>query len=220
MLSLDRDSYKCFAVSGSKPWILHRMGSPLIIHMASFKINEQQLSSAGIEITNIVAKLDLDIELDLSYLSTQIPNSTYEPEQYPSLIFRPEKLPTVLVTRSGILLFTGGNSIGDLKASYQCISDELEEIGVSDVGETENIEIVNIVSSFELSSEVDLNYLSVSLGLESVEYEPEQFPGLVYRIEKGPVVLIFASGKVVITGAETTAEILNAADTIRELIPN
>ena len=188
--------------------------------MVSFNLSEQELSSAGIEITNIVAKLDLDIELDLSYLLTKISNSTYEPERYPSLIFRPNGLPTVLVTRSGILLFTGGDSIEELIRSYQCISHELEKVGVSDVGETKNIEIVNIVSSFDLNSDVNLNHLSINLGLENIEYEPEQFPGLVYRLERGPVVLIFASGKVVVTGAETTSEILNAADTIRELIPN
>lgn len=211
MRSLDRHSYKCFSVRG---------GNRSHHFMSSHNLNEQELLSAGLQIANIVAKLDLGLELDLSYLSTKIPNSTYEPEQYPSLIFRPNELPTVLVTRSGILLFTGGDSIEDLEDSYQCISHELEKIGVSDVGGTENMEIVNIVSSFELSSDVDLDYLSVSLGLENIEYEPEQFPGLVYRIEKGPVVVIFSSGKAVITGAETSTEILNAADTIRELISN
>ncbi|MFC5973960.1 TATA-box-binding protein [Halomarina salina] len=186
--------------------------------MVSFDLNEDELSSAGIAVKNIVAKLDLDIEFDLSYLSSEIPRSSYEPEQYPSLVFRPSGLSTVLVTRSGKLLFTGADSIENLRDTYRRISDELEGIGVDDVGRAEEIEIVNVVSTFELPSNVDLNYLSVTLGLENIEYEPEQFPGLVYRIENGLVVLIFSSGKVVVTGAESSSEILDAVNTIRELI--
>lgn len=186
--------------------------------MPSFNLNEDELSSAGIAIKNIVAKLDLDVEFELSYLSSQIPNSSYEPEQYPSLVFRPPGLSTVLVTRTGKLLFTGANSTEALKNTYRRISDELGKIGVEDVGRIDEIEIVNVVSTFELDSSVNLNHISITLGLENTEYEPEQFPGLVYRIEDGPVVLIFSSGKAVVTGAASTPEILDAVNTIRELI--
>jgi transcription initiation factor TFIID TATA-box-binding protein len=186
--------------------------------MVSFGLNEDKLSSADVVVKNIVAKLDLDIEFDLYYLSSEIPHSSYEPEQYPSLVFRPSGLSTVLVTRSGKLLFTGGDSIENLRDTYRRISEELEAIGVDDVGRAEEIEIVNVVSTFELDSNVDLNHLSITLGLENTEYEPEQFPGLVYRIEDGPVVLIFSSGKIVVTGAESSSEILDAVNKIRELI--
>ncbi|MDL0125899.1 TATA-box-binding protein [Halobacterium salinarum] len=186
--------------------------------MDSFNLNEDELLSAGIAVKNIVAKLDLDVEFELSYLASKIPNSSYEPEQYPSLVFRPPGLSTVLVTRTGKLLFTGGDSTESLRDTYRRISDELEKIGVDDVGRVDEIEIVNVVSTFELDSGLDLNYLSIALGLENIEYEPEQFPGLVYRIEDGPVVLIFSSGKVVVTGAESTSEILDAVSTTRELI--
>ena len=186
--------------------------------MASFNLNEGKLSSAGVVIKNIVAKLDLDVEFDLSYLLSEMPNSSYEPENYPSLVFRPQGLSTVLVTRTGKLLFTGGDSTENLRNTYRRISEELENIGVDDVGRIEEIEIVNVVSTFELNSNVDLNHLSITLGLENTEYEPEQFPGLVYRIENGPVVLIFSSGKAVVTGAESTPEILDAVNKIRELL--
>jgi len=186
--------------------------------MASFNLNQNELSSAGVEIKNIVAKLDLGIEFELSYLSSEMPNSNYEPEQYPSLVFRPPGVSTVLVTRTGILLFTGGDSTESLQDTYRRISNELEKIGVDDVGKVEEIEIVNVVSTFELNSNVDLNHLLITLGLENTEYEPEQFPGLVYRIENGPVVLIFSSGKAVVTGAESTPEIIDAVNKVRELL--
>ena len=55
------------------------------------------------------------------------------------------------------------------------------------------------------STSINLNAITIGFGLEAVEYEPEQFPGLVYRLDTPDVVtLLFGSGKVVITGAKTT----------------
>ena len=219
MRSLDRHSYNASQSSNDELHI--RTGSNptySISLMSYFNLNEEELLSTGIEVKNIVAKLELGIELDLTYLSTKLSNSRYEPEQYPSLVFRPTGLSTVLVTRSGILLFTGVSSVSNLEKTYRRVSSELKGIGINDVKNVEEIEIVNVVSTFELSSSVDLNKISIELGFENIEYEPEQFPGLVYRIENGPVVLIFSSGKIVITGAESTPEILNAVNTVRKFI--
>jgi len=176
------------------------------------------LAPEKVSIKNIVAKLDLDVELDLSHLSSQLSHSSYDPEQYPSLIFRPKGYSTVLITNSGILLFTGGNSAESIREVYERITEDFKEFGLKHTKGLEDIEIVNIVSTFELDSELDLNSLSIKLGMENIEYEPEQFPGLVYRIDSGPVALLFSSGKIVITGAECTDEILAASDTIRELL--
>ncbi|NYT01111.1 MAG: TATA-box-binding protein, partial [Methanocellales archaeon] len=60
----------------------------------------------------------------------------------------------------------------------------------------------------DLGSELNLNAIAIGLGLENIEYEPEQFPGLVYRIkEPKVVVLLFGSGKLVITGGKKTEDI-------------
>ena len=76
---------------------------------------------------------------------------------------------------------------------------------VQEIAETHSgFGVVNLVSTAELGDDVNLNALSIALGLENTEYEPEQFPGLVYRPEGFPAVtLVFASGKVVITGASS-----------------
>ena len=188
--------------------------------MKSNNLNEEELSSEGIEIKNIVAKIDLSIELDLSYLNTQLPNSTYEPGKYPSLIFRPDNLPTILITNSGILLFTGGDSKKAIYEAYQVISSELESVGLPNTGDKNEIKIQNVVSTLDLDRSLNLNIISVELGLENIEYEPEQFPGLIYRITDGPVVLIFASGKIVITGGKSNQDIINAASVVRNKIQN
>ena len=181
-------------------------------------LDEDILASNDIEVKNIVAKLDIGVELDLSYLDTQFPSTSYEPEQYPSLIFRPAQLPTMLITNSGIILFTGGDSSGSVYEAYHELTAEFDTIGLDIYGKEDKIYIQNIVSTFDLGTELDLNQMSIKLGLEQTEYEPEQFPGVIYRIESGPVVLLFSSGKVVITGGQSSDDILSAAEYIRDLI--
>jgi transcription initiation factor TFIID TATA-box-binding protein len=62
--------------------------------------------------------------------------------------------------------------------------------------------IQNLVCTAELGESLNLSALVIGLGLESTEYEPEQFPGLIYRPSGADiVVLLFASGRVVITGS-------------------
>ncbi len=75
----------------------------------------------------------------------------------------------------------------------------------------------NIVASSDLGQEINLNAIAISLGLERVEYEPEQFPGLVYRLDSPKVVvLLFGSGKLVCTGAKHVEDVSVAVDKITE----
>jgi transcription initiation factor TFIID TATA-box-binding protein len=78
------------------------------------------------------------------------------------------------------------------------------------------ITVQNIVASANLEQKLNLNAIAISLGLERVEYEPEQFPGLVYRLEQPKVVLlIFGSGKLVCTGARKPQDVEAAVEKIR-----
>jgi len=74
-----------------------------------------------------------------------------------------------------------------------------------------------MVCSYNLGKYININKLSVTLNLENIEYEPEQFPGLVYRI-KDPkiVVLIFSSGKLILTGGRNLDDIKKGLDTLEE----
>ena len=79
------------------------------------------------------------------------------------------------------------------------------------------IEVQNIVASADLESEINLNEIAITLGLDRVEYEPEQFPGLVCRIDEPKVVvLLFGSGKLVITGARKPSDLAGAVDKIKQ----
>ncbi|MGZ7194306.1 MAG: TATA-box-binding protein, partial [Halobacteriota archaeon] len=90
----------------------------------------------------------------------------------------------------------------------------LRNIGI-DVKGTPEIKVQNIVASADLHSVLNLNAIAIGLGLENIEYEPEQFPGLVYRLsEPKVVVLLFGSGKLVVTGGRVPEDAANAVDRI------
>jgi transcription initiation factor TFIID TATA-box-binding protein len=77
------------------------------------------------------------------------------------------------------------------------------------------IKIENVVASTSLGTELDLQ--SIALALDNAEYEPEQFPGLVYRLDVPKVVvLLFGSGKLVCTGARRPEDAEQAVDRITE----
>ena len=79
------------------------------------------------------------------------------------------------------------------------------------------IKIENVVASSDLGSKINLNSIAISIGLEKVEYEPEQFPGLVYRLDSPKVVvLLFGSGKLVCTGARRPEDVEIAVDKITQ----
>ncbi|CCF37941.1 together with the TAF protein TBP belongs to the TFIID complex [Colletotrichum higginsianum] len=80
---------------------------------------------------------------------------------------------------------------------------------------TAYVKIQNIVSSFDCKFPIRLEGIAVAK-FGSVSYEPELFPGLVYRLQVPKVVvLMFASGKVVLTGAKSKEDISGAFDAIR-----
>ncbi len=94
----------------------------------------------------------------------------------------------------------------------------LGEIGIPTVDDPHE-RVVNIVASADLNAELDLNKIAVTLGVEYTEYEPEQFPGLIYRLDKPKVVtLLFGSGKIICTGARTTKEVEEAIVKISKLL--
>ena len=82
------------------------------------------------------------------------------------------------------------------------------------INDEPDVEIQNMVASAHVSSKVDLEGLADSL--DNIMYEPEQFPALIYRmVDPKVVILIFASGSIVITGAKSEEQVMIAADKIK-----
>jgi transcription initiation factor TFIID TATA-box-binding protein len=162
-----------------------------------------------VKVENIVATVTIGQPIDLEYLDKALPNVEYDPEQFPGLVLRLEAPKvTALVFRSGRMVVTGSKSTPTLIKAVKKIIKMLLKYYVT-ITTKPRIQIQNIVASANLGAEVMLE--KVAFLLENTMYEPEQFPGLIYRMSDPHVVLlIFSSGKMVITGAKSEDEVFLA----------
>ncbi len=169
------------------------------------------------KIENVVASTALSSDLDLQAIALTLDGAEYEPEQFPGLIYRLKEPKTAtLLFRSGKVVCTGARTVEDVRVAIRKVAKQLQSTGI-EVDLDPPVVVQNIVASSDLGQEVNLNAIAISLGLEHVEYEPEQFPGLVYRLEEPKVVLlIFGSGKLVCTGAKEPRMVEEAVDKVAE----
>jgi transcription initiation factor TFIID TATA-box-binding protein len=170
-----------------------------------------------INIENVVASTGIGQELDLQSVAMDLEGADYDPEQFPGLVYRTQDPKSAaLIFRSGKIVCTGAKSTDDVHESLHIVFDELRELSIP-IDDDPEITVQNIVTSADLGESLNLNAIAIGLGLESIEYEPEQFPGLVYRLEEPDVVaLLFGSGKLVITGGKEPADAAEAVDVITE----
>ena len=164
---------------------------------------------ASVNIENVVASAVLKQRIDLNSVVKAFPNVEYRPEQFPGLVFRLKKPKTAtLIFNSGKMVCTGAKSERQAKKAVKLVVQELKDHGILIVSKAD-IEVQNIVASASLGGKIDLEKSAFSLG--RTMYEPEQFPGLIYRMtEPKVVILLFASGKLVCTGARKETEVYDA----------
>lgn len=170
-----------------------------------------------VQVENVVASTGVDQELNLEQVSHDLPVADYDPDNFPGLVYRmSDPNAASLIFRSGKIVCTGANSEANVRTAIRNTVNALADLGI-EVNESPKIVIQNVVSGADLGQTLNLNAIAIGLGLENIEYEPEQFPGLVYRLDEPKVVvLLFGSGKAVITGAKAVSDAENAIDAIRD----
>ena len=168
---------------------------------------------AKVKVENIVASTSFAEKLDLDVIAQSLEEAEYEPEQFPGLVYRLKDPKTAtLLFRSGKANCTGAKNIENVQKTVDIIADKLRSLNIK-VYEKLEIVIQNIVAISDLGTDLNLNEVAMGLGLENIEYEPEQFPGLVYRIKDPKVaMLLFGSGKIVCTGARKVEDVSKAVD--------
>ncbi|MBU2523307.1 MAG: TATA-box-binding protein [Nanoarchaeota archaeon] len=166
---------------------------------------------SDLKVQNIVATASLGKEVSLVKLARTEANTEYNPEQFPGLVLRIKKPKSaVLVFSSGNLVCTGTKSVAQVKEVIVHVIKILRKIGVK-VTEKPKINVQNIVASGSVNLTLNLNLLA--LELENTEYEPEQFPGLVYKLgEPNATFLLFSNGKLVCTGTRNRKELETARE--------
>jgi transcription initiation factor TFIID TATA-box-binding protein len=172
---------------------------------------------AYINIENVVATATLNQNIDLNSIVRIFPGVEYRPEQFPGLVYRLRKpKTTTLIFSSGKMVCTGAKSERQAGKAVTKVVDELKTNGVIILRKPE-IQIQNIVASAGLGGHIDLEKSTYSL--KRTMYEPEQFPGLIYRMDDPKVViLIFSTGKLVCTGAKKEAEVHRAVAKLQETL--
>jgi len=170
-----------------------------------------------IKVENIVASTAFADKLDLDTILRSFEEAEYEPEQFPGLVYKLSNPKTAtLLFKSGKANCTGAKNIEDVNKSVDIIAGKLKKIGV-DIYKDLKIVVQNIVAVGDLRGELNLTETAMGLGLENIEYEPEQFPGMVYRIKEPKVaMLLFSSGKIVCTGARQISDVSIAAEKLAE----
>ncbi len=174
------------------------------------------------EVVNIVASMRMTNSIDVNAVADEL-EIDYEQEQFPGMVYRVEQ-PKVclLLFRSGKAVATGATSVEDVEVAFQHLRKDLIDNDF-EVWEDDRCfsTIHNIVMTTDLSDNVegkiDLSNLMLHLPFERTEYEPEQFPGLIYRLDEPKVVfLIFSSGRCVITGSSDFETSYEAEEVLRD----
>ena len=172
-------------------------------------------TKAIIHIQNVVASATLNQRVDLNAIVKSNLGVEYRPEQFPGLVFRLKRPKTAtLIFNSGKMVCTGAKSEKEARRAVMNVIKELKKGGIIIVNKPE-LKIQNIVASASLGGKIDLEQAVSSLG--KTMYEPEQFPGLIYRMDDPKVViLIFASGNLVCTGAKKEQDVYDAVHKLHE----
>ncbi len=169
------------------------------------------MANKEIKIQNIVASTSLEHDIPLIKLAEMLPNTEYSPEQFPGLVMRIKDPKTsALIFSSGKVVCTGAKSMAKVKESVDKIIKNLAKIKIR-IKVKPKIIVQNMVASGSIF--MDLNLNSLAMKLENTEYEPEQFPGLVYKLSgTRATFLLFSNGKIVCTGTKSETKLREAVD--------
>jgi transcription initiation factor TFIID TATA-box-binding protein len=162
------------------------------------------------KVENIVASVTLYVDIPLIQLSKTLSDAEYNPDEFPGLIYYISRKPkrSVLIFGTGKLVCAGAKTMEQIREMVDHVRMILKKIGIHATQEP-LIEVQNVVASGALG--IDVNLERVAFQLENAEYEPEQFPGLVYRmIQPRVAVLLFGTGRVVVAGAKEPNQVEEA----------
>jgi len=155
------------------------------------------------QIVNLVASAAMNATLDLYNLAVSVPNIEYEPEQFPGAILKlKEPKVSMLLFKNGKVICSGASSEKEIEQGIIKASKLIHEIQPK-VKVLRKVEynVVNLVATANLHQNLDLFHTALSL--DNVEYEPEQFPGAILRLDDPKItLLLFKNGKVICAGAK------------------
>jgi len=170
-----------------------------------------------VSIENVVASATVDQKIDLVNITKKFPDTEYHPDQFPGLVFRIKTPKTAtLIFRTGKMVCTGAKSEEMAKNAEKTVVEKLRK-GRIKIKKDAETTIQNIVAAINLGGKIHLEQAARKLPRSM--YEPEQFPGLIHRmLEPKTVILLFASGKLVCTGAKKEKDVYRSVHNLHVLL--
>ena len=170
-----------------------------------------------IKIENIVVSTKIADGLDINKIAENLPDFKFNPNEFNGLTLKlGEPKTAVLLLPGGKVICTGAKSFEDAEIAIKKAVERIKKIKI-EVNKKYDLEIQNVVASTDLKKELHLSSISKGLLLEHVDYEPIQFPGLIYKMDDiGALILLFGSGKMVCTGAKNIENATNAIKIMKE----
>jgi transcription initiation factor TFIID TATA-box-binding protein len=170
-----------------------------------------------VSVENVVASASVDQKIDLNEVTKKFPDTEYHPDQFPGLVFRLKTPRTAtLIFRTGKMVCTGAKSEEMAVKAVQTVVDKLRKGGIK-IKNDATIVVQNIVAAINLGGKIHLEHAARTLPRSM--YEPEQFPGLIHRmLDPKTVILLFASGKLVCTGAKKESDVYRSVNNLHSLL--
>ena len=174
-----------------------------------------------VKVENVVVFATLGNKIPLDKISRELDGAEYAPESFPGVIYRiKEPRAATLIFSSGKLVCTGTRSVDKAKAAVKMVVEDMRKLGL-DMPAKFDTRVENMVCSTKVDAPEKLSLEEIAFSLENTEYEPECFPGLVYRIkEPRAAFLLFGTGKIICTGARNIEDIQSALGKFMESLKN
>ncbi|ABK76737.1 TATA-box binding protein (TBP), component of TFIID and TFIIIB [Cenarchaeum symbiosum A] len=170
-----------------------------------------------VSVENVVASASVDQKIDLNDVTKKFPDTEYNPEQFPGLVFRLTSPKTAtLIFRTGKMVCTGAKSEDMAVKAVRTVVQKLRKSGIK-IKKDAVVVVQNIVAAINLGGKIHLE--KAARVLPRSMYEPEQFPGLIHRmLDPKTVILLFASGKLVCTGAKKESDMYRSVYNLHALL--
>eukprot|EP00056_Hartaetosiga_gracilis_P002249 m.51912 g.51912 ORF g.51912 m.51912 type:complete len:185 (-) comp10977_c0_seq1:37-591(-) len=171
-----------------------------------------------IDIVNLVATVNLGTKLDLKHIALRARNAEYSPKRFSAVIMR-IRTPrtTALVFASGKMICTGAKSEDHAHTAAKIFAKIIKKTGITEI-KLLDFKVQNMVGRCDMKFPIRLEALAANHASFST-YEPELFPGLIFRMaDPNVVLLIFVSGKIVITGSKKREDVVRAFGNIYSIV--
>lgn len=178
---------------------------------------EDEKKYQSLKIENIVMAGSIAGSLDIEYIADKLDGCVLNKKKFPGAVYHMKEPKMVaLLFSSGKIALTGITNRDDFQKGLDNLIRQVNGLGIR-TSAVPDVSIKNMVCSYNTGLYINLNKVIITLKYEKIEYEPEQFPGLVYRISDPKIVaLLFTSGKIILTGGKNIDDVKSAIDQLRE----